>query len=133
MSKERDDLIILIDENGEEVEVEHIDTIALGDNEYVVLLPKDDTDFSDEECDFDCDDCDEEEEVVILKVEISEDGEETFVAIEDEDEQNAVFEVFTKRIEEAEYDEFDDEDDFDDDLDEDDSDDDDTDDLNDDL
>ena len=110
MTRDRDDIIILVDENGEEVEVEHIDTIEMGDNEYVVLLPKDDFVCSDDDCE--CEDC-EEEEVVILKVETNEDGEDTFVAIEDEDEQNAVFEIFTKRIEDSELYEFDDEDDID--------------------
>ena len=107
MSQERDDIIILIDENGDEVEVEHIDTIEYNGCEYVVLLPKDDCD--DEECT--CDEC--EEEVVILKVEQNGD-EETFVAIEDESEQDAVFELFTKRMEEMDFDdEFDEEDEID--------------------
>ena len=113
MCKDRDDIIMLIDENGEEVEVEHIDTIEYNGSEYVVLLPKEggcDCE-DDEECD-----C-EEEEVVILKVETNGD-EETFVAIESEEEQNAVFELFTKRMDEMDFDDFDD--DFDDDDDEDD-------------
>ena len=104
MTDDRDDIIILVDENGEEVEVEHIDTITMGDNEYVVLLPKDESVCDDDSC-FECDDC-EEEEVVILKVESSENGEDTFVAIEDEEEQEAVFEIFTKKIEDTEYDDF---------------------------
>jgi uncharacterized protein YrzB (UPF0473 family) len=37
MDEERDDIVVLIDENGEEVEFEHIDTIEMNDNEYVVL------------------------------------------------------------------------------------------------
>ena len=105
MTNDRDDIIILIDENGEEVEVEHIDTIVMGDNEYVVLLPKDDYSCSDDDCE--CEDC-EEEEVVILKVEVNEDGEETYAAIENEDEQNAVFEIFSQRMEDSEYFDFDD-------------------------
>ncbi|MDR3120183.1 MAG: DUF1292 domain-containing protein [Clostridiales bacterium] len=115
MSEERDDIIILIDENGDEVEVEHIDTIEYNNNEYVVLLPREDDDNDDEagECedeDCDCDDCDEEE-VVILKIEKTGGEEESFVAIEDEDEQNAVFEIFTQRMEEMEYDEDDEDED----------------------
>ena len=111
MSEDRDDVIILIDENGNEVEAEYIDTIEYQGNEYVVLLPRDDTENGHGDSDGD-----DEEEVVILKVEQDGDGdEETFVAIEDEAEQDAVFEIFTRRMEEMEYDEDEPEDDEDDD------------------
>lgn len=93
MSEERDDLVVLIDEEGGEVEFEHLDTIEMNGNEYVVLLP-----FSGEE---------EEEhdvdEVVILKIEHHTDGDDSFVSVEDEEELNAVFEEFRTRMEE-EYD-----------------------------
>ena len=112
MEQDRDDIIILIDENGDEVEVEHIDTIEYNGCDYVVLLPKEEC-VCEEDADCEC----EEEEVVILKV-VSNGEEETFVAIEDEDEQNAVFEVFTQRMEEMDFDDdefesFDDDDDED--------------------
>lgn len=96
--QERDDLVVLVDENGEEVEFEHIDTVEMNGNEYVVLLPVDQE--SDED--------DEVEEVVILKIEHGENGEDSFVNVEDEDELNAVFEEFRMRMED-EYD-FDEED-----------------------
>ena len=124
MSSDRDDIIILIDENGNEVEAEYIDTIEYRNNEYVVLLPKEEHSHGDGECGGagDCGgecDCDEEE-VVILKVEKGADGdEETFVAIDDEAEQDAVFEIFTQRMEEVEYDDDDFPDDDDDDGDDD--------------
>jgi len=104
MSEERDDIIILIDENGNEVEAEYIDTIEYNGNEYVVLLPRDENAEEDEDSD--------EEEVVILKVDQGAEGEEeSFIAIEDEAEQDAVFDIFTQRMEEAEFDEDDAEDD----------------------
>ena len=113
MSGDKDDLIILIDENGNEVEAEFIDSIEYRGKDYVILLPKDENEHAHEHAHTHVgDDCDCEEEVVILKVEKGADGEEdTFVSIEDDDEQDAVFELFTQRMEEAEYDE----DDFDDD------------------
>ncbi|MDR1440283.1 MAG: DUF1292 domain-containing protein [Clostridiales bacterium] len=114
MGQDRDDIIILIDENGEEVEFEHIDTIAYNGNEYVVLLPADE--HADEDGDCDCDEC--EEEIIILRVEQTGGDEDTLVTFDDEDEQNAVFELFTKRMEDMEgllEDEDDDEDDEDDD------------------
>lgn len=91
MSEERDDLVVLVDENGDEVEFEHIDTIEMNGNEYVVLIP-----FSaDEEQDAD--------EVVILKIEHGDEGEDSFVSVEDEEELNEVFEEFKQRMED-EYD-----------------------------
>jgi uncharacterized protein YrzB (UPF0473 family) len=89
MDEERDDVVVLVDENGEEVEFEHIDTIEMNGNEYVVLAPISEED--DEEPD--------EEEVVILKVEHGEDGEDTFITIEDEEEMDDVFDEFQSRME----------------------------------
>lgn len=63
MVEERDDIVVLVDENGDEVEFEYIDSFEMNGNEYVILAPLD------EEAEDD-----EEEEVVILKVEHSEDG-----------------------------------------------------------
>lgn len=87
MSEERDDIVVLVDENGEEVEFEHLDTVELNGNEYVVLLPVDE---SEEEKDID--------EVVILKIEHGEE-EDSFVSVDDDDELDAVFEEFRARME----------------------------------
>lgn len=91
MSEERDDLIVLVDEDGEETEFEHIDTIEMRGNEYVVLMPYN---ADDEEK------ANDEEEVVILKIDHGEDGEDSFVTVEDEEELDDVFEEFKNRIEE---------------------------------
>ncbi len=90
MEDERDDIVVLVDENGEEVEFEHIDTIEMNDNEYVVLAPyvEEETEETDEE------------EIIILKVDHNENGEDSFVSVEDEDELDAVFEEFQARMEE---------------------------------
>ncbi len=90
MDEERDDIVVLVDENGEEVEFEHIDTIEMNGNEYVVLAP-----YSEEEPEEQ-----DEEEVVILKVEHGDDGEDSFVTVEDEDELDSVFEEFQAHMEE---------------------------------
>ncbi|MCX8129308.1 MAG: DUF1292 domain-containing protein [Clostridia bacterium] len=87
MSEERDDLVVLVDENGDEVEFEHIDTIEMNGNEYVILIPF----TTEEEQDSD--------EVVILKIEHGEEGEDSFVSVEDEEELNQVFEEFKQRME----------------------------------
>jgi uncharacterized protein YrzB (UPF0473 family) len=95
MTEERDDLVVLIDEDGGEVEFEHLDTIEMNGMEYVVLLP-----FSETEEEQDVD------EVVILKIDHNADGEDSFVSVEDEDVLNSVFEEFRTRMEdEYEFDE----------------------------
>ena len=80
MQEELDNVIVLTDDEGNDVEFEWLDTVELNDNTYVVVLPTDD----------------DSEEVVILKVE-SEDEEDTFVGLEDEAEVNAVFDVFKEK------------------------------------
>ncbi len=89
MSEERDDLVILVDENGEESEFEHLDTIDFNGSEYVVLLPVEKEENEDDM-----------EEVVILKIVQDPDGEDSFVTIEDENELESVFEEFKARMEE---------------------------------
>lgn len=90
MEDERDDIVVLIDENGEEAEFEHIDTIEMNDNEYVVLAPLEGDEDEDQE----------EDEVIILKIEHNDDGEDTFATIEDDDELDEVFNIFQERMEE---------------------------------
>lgn len=89
MEEEKDDLVVLIDEDGEEIEFEHLDTIEMNGSEYVVLLPAS-ADDEDQEID----------EVVILKVDYLEDGEETYISIDDDKELNLVFDEFKKRMQE---------------------------------
>ena len=80
MQEELDNMIVLTDDEGNDVEFEWLDTLELNDKTYVVVLP------TDEDAD----------EVVILRME--EDGEEeTFVGLDDEDEVNEVFEAFKEK------------------------------------
>jgi len=92
MTEERDDIVVLIDENGEEVEFEHLDTIEMNENRYVILLPVEGNE-----------DDEEEAEVVILKVAQDEDNEDILVPVEDDDELNEVFDEFKAHMED-EYD-----------------------------
>lgn len=83
-----DNIIVLNDENGEEARFEFLDLIDLDNEEYVVLLPADDT---------------EDEgagEVVILKVEDSEDGSdlESYVSVDNEETLNRVFDIFKDKF-----------------------------------
>jgi len=108
MMEERDDILMLIDENGEEEEFEYIDSIQMDGNEYIVLSPLNKNDQNDNEND------DLAEEVVILKVDTNENGEESFITVDDEDELDAVFEEFKNRMEEDfSFDYYEDDEEFD--------------------
>ena len=87
-NEELDNIIILNDENGNEVQFEFLDLIELDEEEYVVLLPI--TEDGNEE----------EGEVVILKVEDTDEDseEESYVSVEDEEVLNKVFEIFKERF-----------------------------------
>ncbi len=85
--EELDNIIVLNDENGEEVQFEFLDLIELDQEEYVVLLPVVEEGEEDEG------------EVVILKVEDTDsEDEETYVSIDDEDTLNKVFEIFKEKF-----------------------------------
>ena len=79
-----DNIVILNDEDGNEVKFEFLDLVELDDEEYVILLPVID------------DGVEEEGEVVILKVEDTDEDseEESYVSVEDEELINKVFEIF---------------------------------------
>ena len=86
-NEELDNIIILNDENGNEVKFEFLDLVELDDEEYVVLLPV-------------AEEGEEEEgEVVILKLEDTDEDsdEESYVGVEDEEILNKVFEIFKEK------------------------------------
>lgn len=83
--------ILLVDNDGNEIEFEYIDSVEYGRNEYVVLVQLDD----------DSDDT----EAVILRVEKGEEDKESYVGIDDENELNAVFALFLKQQEQYEEEE----------------------------
>jgi len=82
-----DNIVILNDEDGNEVKFEFLDLVELDDEEYVILLPVVD------------DGVEEEGEVVILKVEDTDEDseEESYVSVEDEDTLNKVFEKIQRK------------------------------------
>ena len=84
--EEFDNKIILNDEAGNEVEFEFLDLIEYQGEEFVVLLP--------------CDEADDAGEVVILKLEDTDDEEnESYASVDDESVLNAVFEIFKDKFE----------------------------------
>lgn len=84
-----DNIIVLNDEDGKEVKFEFLDLVELDNEEYVVLLPVEETDG------------DEPGEVVILKIEDSDsdnEDEESYVGVEDEEVLSKVFEIFKDKF-----------------------------------
>ena len=82
-------LIELIDENNDIVTFEYINSLECDNREYVVLAPADkDADSA------------EEDEIVILRVEQDENGEDYYAGIEDEKELEEVFSAVTEMYDE---------------------------------
>ena len=86
--EELDNIISLNDENGNEVKFEFLDLIELDDEQYVVLLPVLEEGEEDDG------------EVVILKVEDTDEDseEESYVSVDDEETLNAVFDIFKDKF-----------------------------------
>lgn len=90
--EEEDNIVELTDEDGCVVRFEYITTVDYEGDNYVVLMPLDEEHPEDEQ--------EEEAEVVILKIEQDENGEDTYVTVDDEDVNQAVFERFLAMLEE---------------------------------
>ncbi len=76
-----DNIIILNDDDGNEVEFEFLDLMPYRGNEYVVLLPV----------------SDEADEVVILQLEEADDETESYISVDNELTLQAIFELFKER------------------------------------
>ena len=84
-NEELDNIIVLNDEDGNETEFEFLDLIEYEGEEYVVLLPVEETDDAGE--------------VVILKLEDTEsEDEESYVSVDDDEVLNKVFEIFKEKF-----------------------------------
>lgn len=84
-NEELDNIIVLNDEDGNEAEFEFLDLIEYEGEEYVVLLPVEESDDAGE--------------VVILKLEDTEsEDEESYVSVDDDEILNKVFEIFKEKF-----------------------------------
>ena len=79
------DFVTITDDDGNEFELEHLDTIDLDGILYMAFLPTD------------VDEDDEGFGIVILKV-IVENDEEILTTVDDENELNKVFDLFVQRL-----------------------------------
>lgn len=80
--------ITLTDEDGNDIELEYVDALEWNGVTYMAFFPTVAEDAEEDE---------EEYGLIILKSEM-ENGEETLVTIEDEDELNTVYEKFMEQI-----------------------------------
>ena len=93
--------VSLTDEDGNEFELEHLDTLEYNDHVYMAFFPVVEGDENGEVADVDLDD--EEYGLIILKV-VEENGEEQLVTLDDEDELDAVYNQFMELLFEEEDD-----------------------------
>ena len=82
LQEEESSIITMTDENGEEVEFEYLDCVEYEGKEYLVLIPAEE----------------DANEIVILEVEPVDDELENYLAVENEDILNAVYEIFKDRF-----------------------------------
>ena len=75
---EKENVFTLTDEEGNESEFELLGELTLDDNTYLALIPMEG----------------DEDEYVILKVEVDENGDELLVTIDDDDEFDRVADAF---------------------------------------
>ena len=74
-------ILTLTDENGNETDFEYLDVVEYDGSEYLILMPADE----------------ESSEIVILRIEPVDEENENYLAVEDEDILNAVYEIFKAR------------------------------------
>jgi len=82
---DEDSIITLTDDEGNDVDFLLLDVVEYDGGDYLVLLPLDEEE-------------DEEDNVLILKVEQTEEG-ESYAGIEDDNVLNAVFDLFNAQLE----------------------------------
>ena len=78
--EEETGILTLTDENGQDVDFEYLDCIEYNGTEYLVLMPEG------------------EDEIVILEVEPVDEDNENYLAVEDEETLDAVYEVFKEKF-----------------------------------
>ena len=87
--EENNNLVQLQDENGNDVNFEHLMTVEYEGSYYVVLEATEDTD-----------DCKEGEAIILKIIRDEESGDDVYATIEDEEEFNAVFDKVMAIMEE---------------------------------
>lgn len=96
--EERTDIVVLVDEEGNEHDFALVDRFQVDINEYAILVPVmyPDDGENGEAIDF-------EEEAYIFRIDLDE-GEEMLIEVEDEKEWNQVASIWEERVESIEFD-----------------------------
>ena len=81
LQEEESSILTLKDENGVETEFEYLDCIEYNEKEYLLLTPTEA----------------EENQIVILEIEPVDEENENYLAVEDEDILDAVYDIFKER------------------------------------
>ena len=81
LQEEESSVLTLTDENGVDMDFEYLDCIEYEEKEYLVLMPAEE----------------ESNEIVILEIEPVDEENENYLAVENEDVLNAVYEIFKDR------------------------------------
>lgn len=78
---EETEILTLTDENGVDTDFEYLDCLTYNGKEYLILMPAGD----------------ENAEIVILEIEPVDEENENYLAVEDEDTLNAVYDLFKEK------------------------------------
>ena len=81
LPEEEVSILTLTDENGQDVDFEYLDCLVYQGKEYLVLAPAED----------------ESGEIVILEVQPVDEGNENYLAVEDEAVLDAVYDIFKEK------------------------------------
>ena len=80
--------VVLTDENGKEIELEHLDTVEYNGQTYMAFIPAEMS-------------LEDSYELIIMKIVLEENGDEALVTLEDEEEEAELFQIFCERLEES--------------------------------
>ena len=81
LQEEETSTLVLTDENGEDITFEYLDCIEYEGIEYLVLIPAEE----------------DANEIVILQIEPVDEENENYLAVENEDVLDAVYDIFKER------------------------------------
>lgn len=90
---EENNIIELIDEEGNEVSFEHVATLEYKDKYYIVLMVAESEEPEEDE---------DDAGIVIMQITQDENGVDCYVPVQDDEEEAAVFEKFLTMMEEEE-------------------------------
>ena len=97
MNENEREFFTLVDEDGSEIEFEKIGEVTIGEKTYFAMIPADAADNAQNDGGF----C----EYVVLRLDKDEDGEDTLVTVDDDEEFDNIADVFDDMFsEEIDYD-----------------------------